>query len=196
MLGARTQKALEMTTEVTSYTELIAGIEAQRCALGMRSIDFDDLCGFAPGIWGKVSGLLQVKRLGPEKLFDALRGAGLRLRLEVDPEQQEKMKRRIEQNFNPRQANQARHGHASTPLSTAVLSRVFKPLGRKGGKKRWERVSKKDRSAHATMMINTRWKKKRKRDKAAHRRRLRERERLVNSGSLPQLPAPAAVPAS
>lgn len=155
-----------MSEPVTSYTELISAIEAQRTALGIRQQDFDDLCGFAHGLWGKVSGLLQVKRLGPEKCFDAMRAAGLRLRVEVDPAQLEKMARRIAENYNPRQANQARPGHASSPASTAVLSRVFKPLARKGGKKRWHRVSKKDRSAHTTMMINTRWKKKRRADRA------------------------------
>lgn len=153
-------------TDVTSYTELIGAIEAQRMAMGMRQSDFDDLCGFPPGLWGKAAGLLQVKRLGPEKCFDALRGAGLRMRVEIDPQQLEKMLRRIAENYNPRQANQARPGHASSPASTAVLSRVFKPLARKGGKKRWHRVSKKDRSAHTTMMINTRWKKKRRTDRA------------------------------
>ncbi len=159
---------------VTSYTELMAGIQAQVGALGLKLSDFDDLAGFPAGLSGKVFGLLQVKRLGPEKMFDALRAAGLRLRLEVDPDQEAKMRTRISENYNPRQANQARNGHASSPLSTAVLSRVFKPLGRMGGKKRWERVSKKDRSAHMTMMINSRWKRERKKRKAANRRKQRE----------------------
>lgn len=61
-------------------------------------------------------GILQVKRLGPEKMFDAIRAAGLRLRIEEDPEQTAKMKARIAENFRPRQANQARpnnHAHPS-----------------------------------------------------------------------------------
>lgn len=153
--------------EITTYTELIGGIKAQVEALGVRQLDFDRLAGFPPGLSGKVFGLLQVKRLGPEKIFDALRAAGLRLRIEIDPEQMAKMQARIEKKLmHPRQANQARPGHASSPASTAVLSRVFRPLARKGGKKRWHRVSKEDRSAHTTMMINARWKKKRRADKA------------------------------
>ena len=159
---------------VTSYTELMSAIQARVGALGLKLTDFDDLAGFPAGLSGKVFGMLQVKRLGPEKVFDAIRAAGLRIRVEIDPEQTAKMAIRISENYNPRQANQSRPGHASTPLSTAVLSRVFKPLGRMGGKKRWERVSKKDRSAHMTMMINARWKRERKKRKAANRRKQRE----------------------
>jgi hypothetical protein len=163
-----------MTLDVTSYTELIGGIQARIAALGIRQLDFDKLAGFPEGLSGKVFGMLQVKRLGPEKLFDALRAAGLKLRIEEDPEQLARMQKQIAEKCQVRQANQSRPGHASTPLSTAVLSRVFKPLGRKGGKKRWERVSKQDRTAHTTMMVNARWKKERKRRKAAKRRRMRE----------------------
>ena len=169
-----------MNAPVTTYTELMTAIQARVGALGLKLTDFDDLAGFPAGLSGKVFGMLQVKRLGPEKVFDAIRAAGLRIRIEIDPEQEAKMKERIAQNYNPRQANQARNGHASTPLSTAVLSRVFKPLGRMGGKKRWERVSKKDRSAHMTMMINARWKRERKKRKAANRRKQREASAKVS----------------
>ena len=165
---------VDKSEAVTSYTELMSAIQARVGVLGLKLTDFDDLAGFPAGLSGKVFGMLQVKRLGPEKVFDAIRAAGLRIRVEIDPEQTAKMAIRISENYNPRQANQSRPGHASTPLSTAVLSRVFKPLGRMGGKKRWERVSKKDRSAHMTMMINARWKRERKKRKAANRRKQRE----------------------
>jgi len=166
--------------EVTSYSELIAGINAQREALGLRMQDFDDLAGFPAGLTGKAFGMLQVKRLGPEKLFDAMRAAGLRIRLEVDPEQVERMKKRIAENYNPRQANQARNGHASSPASKAILSRVFRPLARLGGKKRWEGKSRKDRSAHTTMMVNARWKKVRKQKRAAKAMRAAAERRALN----------------
>jgi hypothetical protein len=69
----------------------------------------------------------QVKRLGIEKFFDALRGAGLRIRLEEDPEQTERMLARIAENYNPRQANQARpnnnnHLRPSEQLIDRVLT--------------------------------------------------------------------------
>ncbi len=55
--------------------------------------------------------------------------AGLRLRLEVDPEQQAKMKERIAENYNPRQANQARpnnHAHPSNKMVDTVLNYLAK----------------------------------------------------------------------
>lgn len=172
-----------MTSEITTYTELMHGIQAQVEALGLKLSDFDDLAGFPSGLSGKVFGLLQVKRLGPEKVFDALRAAGLRMRLEIDPEQETKMRTRIAENYNQRQANQARNGHAASPAGTAVLSRIFKPLARMGGKARMRKMTKLQRSAHAKHAANTRWIRVRKRRKAAHIRRMRERaaESAVNS---------------
>ena len=149
--------------EVTSYTELMAAIQAQVGLLGLKLKDFDDLASFPEGLSGKVFGMLQVKRLGPEKMFDALRAAGLRLRVEIDPEQEAKMKARIAENYNPRQANQARPKHAASPASTAVLSRVFKPLARQGGKARWNGTTPQQRAEHARMISNKRWKEYRKR---------------------------------
>jgi hypothetical protein len=140
---------------ITSYTELMAGIQAQVGALGLKLTDFDDLAGFPAGLSGKVFGLLQVKRLGPEKMFDALRAAGLRLRLEIDPEQEAKMRNRISENYLPRQATQSRQGHASSLPSSAVLSRVLKPLGRIGGKQRWANKTQKERSEHMKMMVTS-----------------------------------------
>lgn len=139
-------------SEVTTYTELMASIQAQVGALGLRLVDFDHLAGFPAGLSGKVFGMLQVKRLGPEKMFDALRAAGLRLRVEVDPEQQARMQARISENYNPRQARQARNGHAASMPSRAVLSRVLSPIARKGRESRWANTTKQERSAHAKMM--------------------------------------------
>jgi hypothetical protein len=169
--------------QITSYTELMAGIQGHVEALGIKLSDFDDHAGFPAGLSGKVFGMLQVKRLGPEKLFDAIRAAGLRLRLEIDPEQQAKMKDRIAQNYNPRQANQARPRHASSLPSSAVFTRVLKPVGRLGGKARWANKSKKERSAHMRMMVMAREKKRRM--KAANRRRIRLRLRAAIVAALP-----------
>jgi hypothetical protein len=175
-------------TVATSYTELMAAIQAQVGALGLKLSDFDDLAGFPAGLSGKVFGLLQVKRLGPEKMFDALRAAGLRIRIEVDPDQQAKMAQRIAENYNPRQANQARNGHASSPPSSQVLSRVFKSLGNKGRKSRWGRMTTQERSAHGKMMVMARERKRRKAKKVLHRRRQREK-----AAKVAKVPAPAEV---
>jgi hypothetical protein len=118
--------------EVTSYTELIGGIQARIGELGIRQVDFDDLAGFAPGLSGKVFGPSQVKRLGPEKLFDAIRAAGLRLRLEPDPEQLEKMQKQIVENCQPRQAKQARPGNLARP-GKKVIDAVLGYLANNAG---------------------------------------------------------------
>ena len=165
-------------TEATSYTELMAAIQCQVEAMNLRLADFDDLAGFPAGLSGKVFGLLQVKRLGPEKLFDALRAAGLKLRVEVDPEQRAKMLERISENYLPRQANQARNRNHASPVGTAVLSRIFTPLARKGGKAAMAKKTKEELREHQQMAANARWKRHRKKKKkqarqsrAAHKAR-------------------------
>lgn len=160
-------------TEVTSYTEAVEAIRARVGELQLRYQDFDDLAGFPAGLSGKVFGILQVKRLGPEKLFDAIRAAGLRFRIEIDPEQTAKMQARITDNYNPRQANQSRNGHASTTPSSAVLTRVFKAMGRTGGKGRWAGKSAKERSEHMKMMVMAREMKRRAKEQ---KRRARQRK--------------------
>lgn len=166
-----------VAAEVTSYSELIAGIEAKRQVLGVKQTDFDELAGFADGLWGKVSGLLQVKQVRVEKLFDALRAAGLRLRLENDPDQDAKMRDRIASKYNPRQANQARNGNHASTISTQVLSRAFGHVLREARKKRWAGKSPEERSEHARNIANARWKQVRKKRKALQRRRVRDRQR-------------------
>lgn len=160
-----------LIAEVTSYTELIEGLRTRVGELGVRYQDFDELAGFPAGLTGKVFGMLQVKRLGPEKMFDAIRAAGLRIRIEVDPEQLAKMQGRISENFNPRQANQARPGNSASPASSAILSRVFKPLARMGGKARWRKTSKKDQREHMRLMGIASGKKRRKLMKRRARQR-------------------------
>lgn len=171
-------RAADMT-DVTSYTELIAGIDAGRVEMGLRHLDFEVLIGVTQGHWGKAAGMLQVKKLGIEKIFDALRGAGLMMRLEVDPEQRAKMVARCADNFNPMHANQARPRHSSTLPSTPVLNRVMQPWRKIGGKKRWAGKSKKEISEHMRMMAMARVRKERKAKRVAQRRRQRERERCV-----------------
>lgn len=162
---------------VTSYTELIGEIREQIGRLGVRLVDFDDLAGFPAGLSGKVFGPAQVKRLGPEKVFDALRACGMRLSVEIDPEQMDKMRQRIADNYNPRQGNQARPNNHASPISKHLMSRVYGHFLKEARKKRWTKTTKLQRSEHARMMSMARIKKKRlrlrrnraKRQSAAHR---------------------------
>jgi hypothetical protein len=134
-------------TDVTCYSELIGAIQARVSSLGIRQLDFDKLANFADGLSGKVFGPSQVKRLGPEKMFDALRAASLKIRIEPDPEQLERMRNRIAEHCLPRQANQARpnnHSHPSERTIDQVLSYL---ASRKGGLRRLKNAVKEARSA-------------------------------------------------
>ena len=154
-------------TAVTSYTELIGAIRDRVGQLGLRYEDFDDLAGFASGLSGKVFGPAQVKRLGIEKVFDAMCASGLRFRIEEDPEQAAKMIQRIAENYNPRQANQARMQNNASPVGTALMSRVFKHMSRLGNNARQQKMTKAERSASAKHAARMRWLRHRKRVRAA-----------------------------
>jgi len=177
-----------MSQLVTSYTEMMAGIQAQVESLGLKLTDFDDLAGFPSGLSGKVFGMLQVKRLGPEKMFDALRAAGLRIRLEIDPDQEAKMRNRIANNYNPRQASQSRKGHAASPAGPAVLSRIFKPLARMGGKARMAQMSKEEMRQHQKMAALAGAKKRRIEARKA-KRAARAKSRAAQRREMAQEPA-------
>lgn len=166
-------------TEVTSYSEMIAAIRTQVGALGVRYEDFDELAGFAAGLSGKVFGPSMVKRLGPEKLFDAMRAAGLRIKLEPDPDQLEKMRIRIAENYNPRQGNQARMNNSASPAGTYMMSRVFKHFAKLGGKARMAKMTPKERRSHQQMAALAKAKQDRKRRKALHQRRIKDAKRRL-----------------
>jgi hypothetical protein len=118
--------------EISSYTEMINGIQARLGELGIRQVDFDKLAGFADGLSGKVFGSAQVRRLGPEKMFDALRAAGLKLRLEADPQQLQRMQKQIAENCIPRQALQVRMRNHSRP-SRKMIDEILSYLASKKG---------------------------------------------------------------
>jgi hypothetical protein len=176
-----TQEMLTISEPVTSYTELICGIRARVGQLEVRYLDFDKLAGFAEGLSGKVFGAAQIKRLGIEKMFDAIRAAGLRLRLEEDPEQTAKMQIRISENFNPRQAKQARMNNRSH-LSNALIDEVLSHLANKrGGLARLRGAVKQARSNWARHASKAFWEKK---------RQCGTRDNVLRIRSAPALPSP------
>lgn len=159
----------EVTTypPVTGYIEVLEPIrERIGAVLNLRYEDFDEHCGFPQGLTGKCLGPLHVKRFGIEKFFDAIRGVGLRIRLEEDPEQTAKMVKRAAEKYIPRQANQARMNNSSSPISKPLRDRVYGHFLKEARKKRWVKTSKRERSEHARMMAMARIKKQRKRKKA------------------------------
>jgi hypothetical protein len=145
--------------EVTSYSELINGLRQKLAVFGIRYEDFDDLAGFADGMTGKALGPSQVKRLGIEKLFDGLRAAGLRLRLEDDPEQHAKMVERISENYIPREASQARTNNRNHARPSEVLiQRVLNYLcNTRGGLARLNNAVNKARANGIFHASNVRW---------------------------------------
>jgi hypothetical protein len=154
-----------MTEPVTTYTEAIGPIrERVGAVLKIRYEDFDHLCGFSDGLSGKVFGASQVKRLGIDKFFDAVRGVGLRIRFEEDPEQTALMLERIARKYRPRQAQQARPNNRSH-LSNKIIDEVITHLAnRKGGIARLNDAVKQARSNQARRASQAFWAKKRERD--------------------------------
>jgi hypothetical protein len=144
------------SVEVTCYSELIGGIKARLGELGIRQVDFDKLANWAEGLTGKAFGPGMVKRLGPEKLFDAIRAAGLKLRLEADPEQLEKMQKQIAENCRPRQAHQVRL-HNQANIDQRTVDRVLTYLTtKKGGLARLRAAVKEARSNWARHAVKAR----------------------------------------
>lgn len=149
-----------MSELITSYSELIRGIDAARVDMGVRQLDFEVLCSMTQGHWGKVAGPSQVKRLGIEKAFDALRATGLRMRLEVDPDQRAKMAARVAENFLPMHKHQARPSNYAQPSEKAVDSILNHLANKPGGLRRLTEAVKEARSAAARRGHRTRQEKR------------------------------------
>lgn len=147
--------------EITTYTELIRGIQARIGELGIRQVDFDKLAGFADGLTGKAFGPSEVKRLGPDKLFDAIRAAALKLKLEPDPEQLERMRKQIAENCQPRQAKQARMGNHSQPSNKMIDDVLSHLANKKGGLTVLNDAVKEARSNWARHAAKALWEKRR-----------------------------------
>jgi hypothetical protein len=146
---------------ITNYSELIAGIQARIGELGIRQADFDKLAGWADGLSGKVFGPAQTKRLGPEKLFDAIRAASLKIVLVPDPEQLERMQKHMDEHCLPRQAKQARMGNHSHP-SNKMIDDVLNYLANKrGGLAALNEAVKEARSNWARHAAKSLWEKRR-----------------------------------
>jgi hypothetical protein len=146
---------------ITCYSQLVQALRDRVGQLGVRYLDFDQLAGFADGLSGKIFGPAQVKRLGIEKMFDALRAAGLRIRIEVDPEQTAKMKTRIAQNFNPRQSQQVRQNNDAN-MSNDAIDRVLNYLvSKRGGLIRLNAAVRRARSTCARRAAIALWKQRR-----------------------------------
>jgi hypothetical protein len=89
-------------------------------------------------------------------MFDAIRAAGLMLRLEPDPEQLEKMQKQIAENCRPRQAHQARPNNQAN-IDQRTVDRVLIYLTtKKGGLARLRAAVKGARSNWARHAVKAR----------------------------------------
>jgi hypothetical protein len=89
-------------------------------------------------------------------MFDAIRAAGLMLRLEPDPEQLEKMQKQIAENCRPRQAHQARPNNQAN-IDQRTVDRVLIYLTtKKGGLARLRAAVKEARSNWARHAVKAR----------------------------------------
>jgi hypothetical protein len=145
--------------EAASYSELINAIRDRVGQLGIRYQDFDVLAGLPDGMTGKALGPSQAKRLGPEKLFDTLRAASLKIRIEPDEQQLAKMKNQMAENCQPRQANQARKSNRNHARPSEVLiQRVLNYLcNTRGGLARLNNAVNKARDNGILHASNVRW---------------------------------------
>jgi hypothetical protein len=114
---------------VTCYREALPPIrDSVGAVLKIAYADFDQLAGWSDGMAGKIFGASQVRRLGIQKFFDALRAAGLRIRYEEDPEQTAKMLELVaKKDYEPRNDRQARMNNRSN-LSNKLVDEVLNHL--------------------------------------------------------------------
>jgi len=97
-----------------------------------------------------------------------VRGVGLRIRFEEDPEQTARMLERVAQKYEPRQAQQARPNNRSH-LSNKMIDEVLSYLAnRKGGLTVLNDAVKQARSNRARRAAKAFWEKKRERDSSTY----------------------------
>lgn len=140
--------------EVTDYTGLIAAIRARKAELNLSDAQLEAASGLTAGHAGKLLGGAMVKSLGKVSLGLVLQGLGLKLIVAVDPAQAERMRPL----YAERAVNQARLNNNASPVSTGMVSRVFRHFAKQGGRARWRGVAKKARSEAAREAALARWK--------------------------------------
>jgi hypothetical protein len=110
---------------IRSFADLADALLAVKNHLQISNACLENLAGACPGFVDKYLGRSRSKQIGPTS-FDLLIGAlGIRLRVEVDPDQA----RRVASRHERRRTEQIR---SSQPLSAALLARAAAELGRRG----------------------------------------------------------------
>jgi hypothetical protein len=93
------------SSAVRSYDDLIIAIRAVKEFLGLSNETVEEIAGLTRGHFDKMFGPSREKKMGPQTLPLILGALGIRLRVEIDPEQA----KRVASRWIRRNEQQVRH---------------------------------------------------------------------------------------
>jgi hypothetical protein len=125
--------------DVCSYEEMIAALRQRIDELQVSRECVDEYAGLPRGYLSKLTGVRPVRRLGMTSFAPVLAALGLRCLFVID----EEAERRLKDRLPPRNNSYSRAVYTLHTLTDRKWARIQK-LGRQA---RWEKLSKKERSA-------------------------------------------------
>jgi hypothetical protein len=146
---------IEPGTVARDYVELVDLLRERKAELGLSDAFVEEQCLMGAGSYTKYLGRAPIKNLTGSKLGDILAVLGCRLRLEPDPDQEERMRARWER----RDAGKV---HAPRRRVSKALMEVARPLvleamARAGGEARARKLTGTQRSEAARTAALARW---------------------------------------
>lgn len=150
-----TEDAPSMTVAIINdYASLHSALRARADALRVSRSDLDDIAGLATGHVSKLLAPNFTKLLGPLSFGLVLQALGLRLRVEVDPEQTAKLASR----YRPRDERKVTKRANPSDQVIITLSRArLRRLASLGGKATAERLTYAQRRRAAQKAARARW---------------------------------------
>lgn len=115
------------------YDGLIIAVRARVAEVGLNSRALDELSGLTPGYSGKLLGAARTHSFGMDGLLAMFATLGLKMSIEIDPEQEAVMR----PHWEPGQALQRRPNRLARLGETTirrVLPAVAREMGRRGGR--------------------------------------------------------------
>jgi hypothetical protein len=126
--------------DICSYEEMIAALRQRVSELQIHGQRFDDFAGLPIGYLSKLIGPNPVRRIGMQSFAPLLTGLGLRLLVIEDPQATARLKSRVV----PRNQSYARR---VSLYVNGLTDRKWARIQKIGRQARWEKLSKKERSA-------------------------------------------------
>jgi hypothetical protein len=166
-------------TVVTCRDDLVEALRNRKAEIGLSNAFIETALHMTDGGCDKILGPAMIKGLTLPVAFDLLELFGCRLKVEVDPELEARMRDRYERRDERRVRPQKRISKALMervkPLLFAELGRaggkaraaniaatLASKIGRKAGRARMRRLTKEQRSALAGLAAKARWARSRK----------------------------------